>query len=168
MGFTGLDQWLPPNRLALNLPAATPSSHKWWFFSTVQNWLGAAAMAQNGKAELTGREALVLLQRHSAWCWCFPEVSRAGALQHWPSASFDLIECVERGHAALMLCWQLKPLNWIKPQMFIGFDAIPFCFLLTEMLFGDKVGARLLIFSCLGLSCWGFFILLLLPVDLLD
>lgn len=66
MGFTGLDQWLPPNRLALNLPAATPSSHKQWFFSTVQNWLGAAAMAQDGKAELTGREALVLLQRHSA------------------------------------------------------------------------------------------------------
>lgn len=110
-------------------------------------------MARNGKPELTGCEALVLLQSRSAWCWCFPEVSRAGALQHLPSASFDLIECVERGRAALMLCWQLKTRNWIKPEMFIGFDAILICFLLTEMLFGDKVGARLLICSCLGLSC---------------
>lgn len=67
-----------------------------------------------------------------------------------------LIEYVERGHTGLILCRQLKSMNWIKTQMLVCFDAILFCFLLAEMLFGDKVGTRLLICSCLGLSCLRF------------
>lgn len=67
-----------------------------------------------------------------------------------------LIEYVERGHTGLMLCWQLKSMNWIKTQMLVYFDAILSCFLLTWDAFRRWSWNQALICSCLGFSCLRF------------
>lgn len=68
-------------------------------------------------------------------------MSKTHALQRLPLPSFDQTDRMDMSTdcAGLMLCRQLKSMNWIKTQMLVCFDGI-FFFLLIEMLFGDKAG----------------------------
>lgn len=88
------------------------------------------AMAPTGKPELTKSKAFALLQSSMAWWSGCPGVSRTHALQRLPLASFDQTDRMDMSTdcAGLMLCRQLKSMNWIKTWMLVCFDGIFFFF----------------------------------------
>lgn len=113
---------------------------------------------------LTGKPELTKFWKHLFYCRAirpdghtFQRVSKTHALQRLPLATFDQTDRmnISRDYAGLMLCRQLKSMNWMKTQMLVCFDKIFFVFFWLRC-FLEINWKQLLIFSCLGLCCLWF------------
>lgn len=136
LDFTVEDQWLLPflpEKQTHPKPFVgcrqLPRNHCSFCSSEIERWFSITTMAQNWKPELTQFRAFVPLQSNSARCsvlsrgWSNLVLCRACLWLHM----MKLIKYVEGGRTGLMLCRQLKSMNWIKPRILVCFDAI-LCF----------------------------------------
>lgn len=122
-------------------------------------------VAQHYGYGAAGKPELTKILRHLFYCramWpdghTFQRLSKTHALQRLPLASFDQTDRMEmsRDYAGLMLCRQLKSMNWIKTQMLVCFDGIFCLFFFWLRCFLEISCNQLLICSCVGLCCLWF------------